>query len=611
MKRYLAVILVLVAAQFALAVDRTVGSGKSYANIQAAYAAAESGDTITVDDGTYAEDGTGGLLLLDADIAITIRSATGTATACIIRAASATSGVISHANGNLTLQHLTVDGTGVTGVGSTAIYSEASGDNITLTGVLSDNLGANTSFLNATTGTNGTITLTGCTVVSLTSGLIFASATTTVIIDSTTISAVTPVSLGAAITTATIRNESALTATTGHGLTIAGNVTVGALNVTDSTITGGTGAGSDGIHLDTGDTVTTLTISGSAILCAAESGAAAALEIGGTCTALSVADSSTLSGGDAGVGLAAWDGTNYAAGTWLKLRGSTISSTGLSALVIPQALLQVDISGCTISSSDSADAAMILGEATVAEGSENAAPLGMLRFSDNSVSKAGTTGNCAHFGSGCGKGVVEGNQFTGGAMTVAIEFDYLKFAFNRVYNAAADGAAVSLLGAQYCVLRNNSIYTTGATALFFGPNNLADVTQQNFITNNIVVSTKATGQAIYHGGEGGDSDAVDNVLDYNLYYVPSNATSPFEITSTVYATLALLKAGWLAKYPGKIASLNDANSLYGNPYLIAPVSGNWNILRSSPAFGAASDGGDIGAVLRLDRQRRIIRYDNP
>ncbi len=587
------ILLLLAGASAATAADRTVGSGKTYANIQDAYTAASSGDTITVDDGTYAENGTGGLLLLNADKNITIRSASQTASGVVIKAASSTNSVILHSNGNVTLQNVTIDGTGLTSATFGALHSNASGDDLTCTGVVWQNVPvASTCFYNIT-GSNGTVTFTGCTIAGGFIGVQLHATTTAVIIDS---SSITPagtedavrVNTLSTIGTLTIRNGSVLTAPTRAALYVDKSVTT--INITDSTLTGGTAANADAIHIHTGDTVTTLNISGSTVTARGASGTVGALEIGGTITTLKITASSTLAGGATGVGLLGYDGTNYGAGTWLKVRDSTITSGDQNAVYLQRAYNQIDFRDSTFTAGDSAAAVVVFGTDPADTDADNASPLGNIHFWGNTVTKTGASGHCALFGNGCGYGSVVGNTFTGGDWGLVVKGSRLFIQGNEVYTSAAT-PAMTLAGAQNCWAAGNTIVNGGGTGLHIG-NDARTTTPPsalyNVVSNNIVQATGGVPLVT----DAGEYD--DCVLDYNLYY-RTDSGNLGTISGTGCPDLAAIQARWLALYAAEGYGLNDAHSVSVDPLLVYPAGGVFAITSNSPAIGAAYGGGTLGA----------------
>lgn len=586
------ILLLLAGASAATAADRTVGSGKTYATIQDAYTAASSNDTITVDDGTYAENGAGGSLVLNADKNVTIRSSSGNAAGVIIKAASSTATVVSHTNGNITLENVTVDATNLSNNNFGALFSNASGDNITCTGVVFSNVATSTQAVMTIAGTNGTLTFTGCTIPTGKIAMRILAGFTTLIIDSSTVTctgAFDALLLGATGTTVTIRNGSTITAGTRAGIWI-GPGTITTLNVTDSTVTGGTAANADAIHLDTGGTVTTLNISGSTVTARGASGTVGALEIGGTVTTLKITASSTLAGGATGVGLLGYDGTNYGAGTWLKVRDSTITSGDQNAVYLQRAYNQIDFRDSTFTAGDSAAAVVVFGTDPADTDADNASPLGNIHFWGNTVTKTGASGHCALFGNGCGYGSVVGNTFTGGDWGLVVKGSRLFIQGNEVYTSAAT-PAMTLAGAQNCWAAGNTIVNGGGTGLHIG-NDARTTTPPsalyNVVSNNIVQATGGVPLVT----DAGEYD--DCVLDYNLYY-RTDSGNLGTISGTGCPDLAAIQARWLALYAAEGYGLNDAHSVSVDPLLVYPAGGVFAITSNSPAIGAAYGGGTLGA----------------
>lgn len=575
--------------------DRTVGPGKTYATIQAAYNAADSGDTITVDDGTYAEDGGSGYLALTSDKNITIRSASGTATGVIVKAASSTSTVVCHTNGNLTLENLTIDGTGLTSISFGALHSNASSDNVTCTGCIWQNVPVPAKCFYNITGSNGTITFTGCTIAGGEIGLNLHATTTALVIDSTTI---TPAASGSldcvAINTLstvgslTISNGSVLTAPLRSGLYI--DKDCPSVTISDSTITGGTSANADAIHLNTADTVGTLSISGSTITCRGASGTCGALEIGGTATTLKITNGSTLDGGANGVGLLGYDGANFGMATWIYARDSTFTSSGMQAIYLQRSYNQIDIRDCTITSGDNGGSAAVFGTDPADTDADNPAPMGNLFFWGNTVTKTGTDGHCVLFGNGCGYGSIIGNTFIGGDWGLVIKGSRLHVLYNGVYTSASTPAA-TLASAQNCVFAHNTVVNGGGTAFHMG-NDARTTTPPsalyNTVVNNVCQSTGGVALAL----DAGEYD--DCVLDYNCYW-RTDAGNLATVSGTACADLAAIRARWLALYAAETYGLNDAASVSVFPGVMHPSGGVFAVSPGSPVIGAGLGSGTMGS----------------
>jgi len=86
-------------------------------------------------------------------------------------------------------------------------------------------------------------------------------------------------------------------------------------------------------------------------------------------------------------------------------------------------------------------------------------------------------------------------------------------------------------------------------------------------------------------------DISSIVMDRNVVYQAAG-TQPYQINGTP-KTAAQMAAYWLS-LAGR-ARLNDATSLVGNPMLMAPAAGRFEVPARSIAVGASLGGGTIGA----------------
>lgn len=605
------------------------GCGDTIANacdtIEYAYTnRASSGDIISVGDGTYVENSGSNYLAIDLSKNVTIQP-TDSPGAVTIKNNGSTQYVVYHTNGNLTLSGITLDGTNVTTTTTGVVHSNASADDLTLTNCTWSNMGAGANCLYTLTGTNGTITIDGCTMTSAGFGVRINNALTSLVMIDTTVDSSSgttgPIMLGntgpttttltnctftcaathclniSCNTTLTATNCAFSTATNGHGVNV-DNCNPPSITLINCTGTGGTSSSRDGLHIDSGDSVGTLTITGGTYTGRATSGSGGGIEFAGT-VGKAILTGVTIDGSSSNsFGIVGYDGSNYATIGYLRLEECIISASTLNPFYLPKNISGLDIVGCTINGSNSGATCGTVGIET-ALGAPNANPNGYLRFVGNTCTKAGTIGHNILFGDGCGIGLIADNTFVGGGYGPIFKAHDLEIAYNKVYHTGPH-AAFYLSGAKRCFAHNNSVYTTSGHGILFNPNQLPATTENCVVTNNIFFTASASQSAAYFGSL--DETSADNcIIDYNLYYAPNNVTNPFIIHNTNYATFAAFKAGWQAKYPGELFGLNDANSRYADPLITNPSTGDFSIPFSSPARGTGfPEYSDIGAYQRRE-----------
>lgn len=595
-----------------------VGCGDTQANacdtIQYAYNAASSGDTISVAAGTYAEDdAVQHNLYMDEAKDITIVSTSGVAADVVIKAASATTAAVDYRLGtHMTIRDVTFDGTGLTAGnnGVLRIGNAVANGVLEVSGCVWQNVDNAASCVYGTTGGSmASMTFTNCTMVGGVAGIRDYTTNTLLVIDSSTVApadraTAAALRLQSAHTSVIIRNGSTLTGNNnGHGILNTGDVVQGSISITDSTVQSGTGSAADAIHLETGDTVTLLTIDNSTVTCRASGGQASAIELGGTATTIKIINGCTIDGGDNGAGLCGYDGTNYGTGTWIYCRDSTFTG-GLIPFWVPKYYAQVDVENCTFRGPDNSNNVVRLGVEVAAPGQENDHPLGLVRWVGNTVAKTGSSGHAMLFGDGCGSGLVTRNHISGGDYGIVVKSDNLEFAYNDIYHTGTN-VGFYLAGAQECRVHHNSVYSTSGHAFDCDQNQLTDPCTHNVVTNNLFVTMASGANYAVLYGNGGSGDADEDQIDYNLYYAP-HATKAFHIHGTDYATLAQYQAGWAAKYPSELFARNDANSVWGDPGWVYPGGGRFEVVPGSLAIGRAIGGGTLGAFSYLGYDPRWI-----
>jgi hypothetical protein len=166
---------------------------------------------------------------------------------------------------------------------------------------------------------------------------------------------------------------------------------------------------------------------------------------------------------------------------------------------------------------------------------------------------------------------------------------------NFVY--ANTKAGLSLGGAdesegrvQNCRLANNTLYHNGKAS--------ADASEihlgwgsDNVIENNIVSGNR--------GAELLDADigSVNNASNYNLFSSPDGPTrSRFTWSGQTYVGIA----------PFRAASAEDANSIFADPGLISPRSGNLRVKAGSPILDAGNPAYTANGELDIDGRSRPL-----
>jgi cysteine-rich repeat protein len=126
---------------------------------------------------------------------------------------------------------------------------------------------------------------------------------------------------------------------------------------------------------------------------------------------------------------------------------------------------------------------------------------------------------------------------------------------------------------QDCVIAHNTLYDNDTDHSGGGELLLQYDVQNNIIENNILY---ANAQNQFIANE--FSLTAGNTIDYNLYFSAGGAASSSWVwTEDPYTGFAAWQAG----------TGNDANSLFVDPLLVSPATGNLHISGGSPAVGAA------------------------
>ena len=167
---------------------------------------------------------------------------------------------------------------------------------------------------------------------------------------------------------------------------------------------------------------------------------------------------------------------------------------------------------------------------------------------------------------------------------------------NFVYRSHSIGMAMGGYDQQRgstedCEIVHNTLYDNDTDHSGGGELLVSYDTRDNVIENNIIY---ANSQNQFIANE--FSLNSGNVVDHNIYFSTDGAASSFWVWKTVpYDGFAAWKAG----------SGNDANSLFTDPMLVSPATGNLHITSGSPAIGAAIALGAIAGTLDIDGTPRV------
>jgi len=143
---------------------------------------------------------------------------------------------------------------------------------------------------------------------------------------------------------------------------------------------------------------------------------------------------------------------------------------------------------------------------------------------------------------------------------------------------------------QNCRLANNSLYRNGKPNIA-GSEILVRWGSENVIENNLVSGNRGVPLLDSQFG------SVDNASNYNLFYSPDGPTkSHFTWSGQAYIGLDTFR----------VASAQDANSIFADPRLISPASGNLRVKLGSPVVDAGNPAYVTNGETDIDGQLRPL-----
>lgn len=172
---------------------------------------------------------------------------------------------------------------------------------------------------------------------------------------------------------------------------------------------------------------------------------------------------------------------------------------------------------------------------------------------------------------------------------------------NRITGLALGGYDAQRGSTEDCVIRHNTFYQNDTRRTGSGEILLQYYVSDTEFTHNIL---RSTSQGLFVGNQ---TPTAQNIFDYNLYYTPK---SEFESFWEINAQTSEGLAAW------KIASGQDANSVFVNPLLLKPASYKLHLSDLShainagdPLFAPAVGETDIDGEARVQGGRVDIGAD--
>lgn len=315
----------------------------------------------------------------------------------------------------------------------------------------------------------------------------------------------------------------------------------------------------------------------------------------GTVTTL-VVDGNTFNMASAGTNaIYLPNGSNSFASVTISDNTVTLAANTAGGFILPGQLDHWRVTGNAITSTVNTASAPGVAIQVGTDGSSALETLGVGLCSDNTVTYSGTAGQHGILiGAGCSYSDVVRNVVlytnaslvpTSACIGFVIKGNGMRMVGNYVYGPRP----LLLKGAKVSLIENNTFVCIDGDCIAWYLGDAVTPTDNRIVENIIVVDGGDLLLSDYDGSSNGSD--WNTVLSNNIYYT-DNANFG-RLGATTYATITTYSAAF-ATYSAWGSAEASIGTL-SDPLLLSPQAGNFRLSVVSPAIGAATDGGTLGA----------------